>query len=119
VLQIFKVPAALSETLQAEGKAAASKPQTASTAAAKPTAKHGAGAARLSAADEAAEQAVPPEPCSLLNPELASVLNPVVLFAQKASCLPDLPASRQQLDTLCESIKLRAVWPPLVGTVGG
>jgi hypothetical protein len=47
------------------------------------------------------------------------VLNPVVLFAQKASCLPDLPASRQQLDTLCENIKLRAVWPPLVRTVSG
>lgn len=74
----------------------------------------------MSTADEAAavaaaaEQAAPLEPCSLLSPELASVLNPVVLYTYKASCLPDLPASRQQLETLCEPVKLKTMWPPLV-----
>jgi hypothetical protein len=70
----------------------------------------------MSAADDtaAAEHAAVLEPCSLLSPELASVLNPVVVYAYKASGLPDRPATKQQLDTLCEPVKLKAVWPPLV-----
>lgn len=101
-LQLFKPPPGVVAVQQAAAKA--------------PAAKH-AGAARMSAADEAAaEQAAPLEPCSLLSPELASVLNPVVLYTYKASYLPDLPASRQQLETLCQPVKLTTLWPPLVST---
>lgn len=108
-LQLFKPPPGAAEPQQA-GKAPA-----AGAAAAKPPAPKHAGAARMSAADEtAAEHAAPPEPCSLLSPELAYVLNPVVLYAYKAACLPHGPASRQQLETLCEPVKLKAVWPPMV-----
>lgn len=111
-VQVFAVPPAMFEALQADSKAAAGKPQATSTAAAAKAAAAKHGAARMSAADEAAaaEQPAPPEPCSLLSPVLASVLNPLVLFARKAACLPDLPASLQQLDTLCEGVKLRAVF---------
>lgn len=57
-----------------------------------------------------------PEPCGLLNPELAAVLNPVVIYAYKATHLPDAPASWQQLDSLCDPVSLRAHWPPLVSS---
>jgi hypothetical protein len=109
-LQLFKPPPGMAEGQQP------GKPQAAATAAAKPPAPKHAGAARMSAADDAAaaEHAAVLEPCSLLSPELASVLNPVVLYAFKASGLPDGPASKQQLETLCEPVKLKAVWPPLV-----
>ncbi|WIA32397.1 hypothetical protein OEZ86_003226 [Tetradesmus obliquus] len=43
-----------------------------------------------------------------------SALNPVVLCAYKVKNLPDAPATQQQLDTLCERVKLKAVWPGLV-----
>jgi hypothetical protein len=65
---------------------------------------------------EAAAPAEPPEPCSLLTPELAAALNPVVLCAYKVKSLPDAPATQQQLDTMCERVKLMAVWPGLVST---
>jgi hypothetical protein len=105
-MQLFKPPPGVAATPPAAAKA--------------PAAKH-AGAARMSTADEtaaaaAAEHAAPLEPCSLLSPELASVLNPLVVYTYKASCLPDLPASRQQLETLCEPVTLKTLWPPLVST---
>jgi hypothetical protein len=108
-LQLVKPPPGIAEGLLT------GKPQPSATAAKGPAPKH-AGAARTGAADDAAaaEHAAAPEPCSLLSPELASVLNPVVMYAYKASGLPDGPASKQQLDTLCEPVKLRAAWPPLV-----
>ncbi|WIA12268.1 hypothetical protein OEZ85_012330 [Tetradesmus obliquus] len=45
-----------------------------------------------------------------------AALNPVVLCAYKVKNLPDAPATQQQLDTLCERVKLKAVWPGLVNS---
>jgi hypothetical protein len=119
-VQLFKCPFGLLDAQQADAKAS-SKPASAAAsnaakaAAGKPGAASSAGAARMSTVDEAAaEQATPPEPCTLLSPEQASVFNPLVLHAYKAACLPDAPATRQQLETLCEKVSLKAVWPPLV-----
>jgi hypothetical protein len=64
--------------------------------------------------EAAAALAEPPEPCSLLTPELAAALNPIVLCAYKVKNLPDAPATQQQLDMMCERVKIKAVWPGLV-----
>lgn len=98
------------------GKPASASNTAAATAGPKSTAA--AAAARHSSAggttEGLADKTPPPEPCSLLSPELASVLNPLVMYARKVCCLPDAPATMQQLDGLCALVKLRAVWPPLV-----
>jgi len=118
-VQLFKLPPPPADALPTDTKATG-KPQSAGVAAAAkaPAAKQtGAAAQQANSANMAApeaEPAPPPEPCSLLSPELAARLNPVVLYAHKASGLPDAPATKQQLEGLCERLKLSVHWPPAV-----
>lgn len=112
-LQLFKV--AIPEP-PADPKAAGKTASSACSAApaAAPPAGGRPSSSKLLSDAAAAALAVPPEPCSLLTPALAAALNPVVLCAYKVKNLPDAPATQQQLDTLCERVKLKAVWPGLV-----
>jgi hypothetical protein len=112
VLQLFKVraPEAPADP-KAAGKAASS-----SGAAAAAAAPGGGRPSSSKLLPDATAAADPPEPCSLLTPKLAAALNPIVLCADKVKNLPDAPATQQQLDTMCERVKLRAVWPGMVST---
>jgi hypothetical protein len=74
--------------------------------------KHAAAAAAEAAAAAAALAAQPPEPGAFVPPELAAALNPIVISVAKAKRLPDLPATREQLDSRCEPVSLRVCWPP-------
>jgi hypothetical protein len=81
-----------------------------------PVGKGGAAAGPAPAEPDLALAALPGDPIPLMTPDLALKLNPIVIQAMKAKDLPDAPATRCNLDTKCQPLKLRLSWIPKVNT---